>query len=103
MVLVLLLSWSGPTAPCDPWPASIALHLTRRDTELRSTWNLAALSGPPKIFAPVYGVRSSAIFFYHKALENIGVVDDNNARVQWWLENLTAFDYVRTREPQGQR
>ena len=34
------------------------------------------------------------IFSDHKALENIGKVGDYNARVQRWLEYLTAFDYT---------
>ena len=34
------------------------------------------------------------IFSDHKALENIGKVGDHNARVQRWLEYLTAFDYI---------
>ena len=34
------------------------------------------------------------IFSDHKALESIGKVGDHNARVQRWLEVLTAFDYT---------
>ena len=34
------------------------------------------------------------IFSDHKALENVGKVGDHNARVQRWLEYLTAFDYT---------
>ena len=34
------------------------------------------------------------IFWDHKALENIGKVGSHNARVQRWLEFLTAFDYT---------
>ena len=30
----------------------------------------------------------------HKALESIGKVGNHNARVYWWLEFLTAFDYT---------
>ena len=33
------------------------------------------------------------VFSDHKALENIEKVEDHNARVQRWLEYLTAFDY----------
>ena len=33
------------------------------------------------------------IFSDHKALESIGKVGNHNARVQRWLEFLTAFDY----------
>ena len=34
------------------------------------------------------------IFSNHKALESIGRVGNHNARVQRWLEFLTAFDYT---------
>ena len=34
------------------------------------------------------------IFTNHKALESIGKVGNHNARVQRWLEFLTAFDYT---------
>lgn len=33
-------------------------------------------------------------FSDHEALESIGKVGDDNPRVQWWLEFLTAFDYT---------
>ena len=34
------------------------------------------------------------IFSDHKALESAGKVGNHNARVQRWLEFLTAFDYI---------
>ena len=34
------------------------------------------------------------IFSDHKALESMGKVGNHNARVQRWLEFLTAFDYT---------
>ena len=42
----------------------------------------------------LFGHEVSQLFWDHKALENIGKVGDHNARVQRWLENITALDYV---------
>ena len=41
----------------------------------------------------LWGTKFS-IFSDHKALSNIGKVGDHSARVQRWLEYLTAFDYT---------
>ena len=42
-----------------------------------------------------YQVRKKIrIFSDNKALERIGKVGDQNARVQMWFEFLTAFDYT---------
>ena len=51
----------------------------------RSVWALKCLRGY------LWGTKFR-IFSDHKALESIGKVGNHNARVQRWLEFLTAFD-----------
>ena len=45
-------------------------------------------------FGDTSGARKFSVFSGHKALESIGKVGDHNARVQRWVEFLTAFDYT---------
>ena len=63
-------------------------HWTPLDLEAGSiVWALKRLRG--------YLWRTKfRIFSDHKALESIGKVGNHNARVQRWLEFLTAFDYT---------
>ena len=63
-------------------------HWTPLDLEAGSiVWSIKRLRGD------LWGTKFR-IFSDHMALESIGKVGDHNARVQWWLEFLTAFDYT---------
>ena len=63
-------------------------HWTPLDLEAGSiVWALKRLRGY------LWGTKFR-IFSDHKALESIGKVGNHNARVQRWLEFLTAFDYT---------
>ena len=53
----------------------------------RIVWSIKRLRGY------LWGTKFR-IFSDHKALESIGKVGDHNARVQRWLEFLTAFDCI---------
>ena len=63
-------------------------HWTPRDMEAGSiAWAIKRLRGY------LWGTKFR-VFSDHTALESIGKVGDHNARVQRWLEFLTAFDYT---------
>ena len=63
-------------------------HWTPLDLEAGSTvWALKRLRG-------YFWGTKFRIFSDHKALESIGKVGNHNARVQRWLEFLTAIDYT---------
>ena len=63
-------------------------HWTPLDLEAGSiVWPIKCLRGY------LWGTKFR-IFSGHKALESIGKVGDHNARVQRWLEFLTAFDHT---------
>ena len=63
-------------------------HWTPLDLEARRVlWAIKRLRS-------YLGGTSVRIFSSDQALESIGKVGDDNARVQWWLEVLTAFDYT---------
>ena len=63
-------------------------HWTPLDLEASSiVWAIKRLRGY------LWGTKFR-IFLDHKALENIGKVEDHNARDQRWLEYLAAFDYI---------
>ena len=63
-------------------------HWTPVDLEAGSiVWTIKRLRGH------LWGTKFR-IFSDHKTLDSIGKVGDHNARVQRWLEFLTAFDYT---------
>lgn len=98
IILGLRLSRSNTTAPFNAPPTSNTLFSTRRDTEYRSTWKLAALSGSCKLLGSyLRGAKFRTFsdfrkFSEHKALKGNGIVGGHNEQGQRWVEDLTAID-----------
>ena len=57
-------------------------------------WRPATSFGLSNASEATFGEKNIRIFSNHKALEIIGKVRNHDARVQRWLEFLTAFDYT---------
>ena len=75
-------------AHCLPWPRYPRFG---KDIGRPSIWKAGSIVWAIKrLFSGL--PCSFRIFSDHKALENIGKVWDHDARVQRWLESLTAFD-----------
>ena len=74
-------------------------YTSRATLDSKRHWNLLDLEADrivwpiERLQGYVWGTKFR-IFLDHKALESIGKMRDHNARVQRWLDFLTAFDYT---------
>ena len=89
---VLALRLNG-TARCSPSLTSAALPSILRGAGLRLTWELAACLGHQTPSKPPLGHEVSHLFGSQRARKH-RQSGRSHARVQRWLDCLTAFDYI---------
>lgn len=79
---------------CCPRTAPALRFCTRNINGPHATLRLAASFGLSSVSAVICVRTISTLYSDRKALESINKVGNDNARVQRWLEYLTAFDHT---------